>query len=272
MSYSTIDKTFGREAFGLDPVGYHAARPAYPGWVYDVLCERCGLRPHTPVFEIGAGTGIATRQLLELGAHPLVAIEPNERLADFLCKTIPNKDLTVVRSSFEDAVLPQSAFDLGISATAFHWLDEQTALKKIADLLRPGGWWVAVWNVFGDAGRPDAFHEATRELLNGPMGPSQDDRRIPFALDKEARLTALGQTNAFESLEYQSSEWSLVLDAAQTVNLYATYSNINIRPDREALLTGLGRIAREVFHDRVTRHMTTSLYLARRRSTGGPPS
>lgn len=268
MSNSTIDKTFGREAFGLDPAGYHASRPAYPDWVYQMLCERCGLRPNTAMFEIGAGTGLATRRLLELGANPLMAVEPDARLADFLAETVSDQALTVIRSAFEDAALPSAAFDLGFSATAFHWLDEEAALVKVADLLKPRGWWAAVWNVFGDPGRPDPFHEATKELLNGPMGPRREDRTIPFALDMEARLAALEHTRAFEDIEYRAGEWSLVLDPDQTVNLYATYSNINIRPDREAVLAGLGSIARDVFQGRVTRNMTTCLYLARRRSAG----
>ena len=40
----------------------------------------------------------------------------------------------------------------------------------------------------------------------------------------------------------------------------------NIRPDREAVLAELGRVARDEFHGRVTRNMVTSLYVARRRS------
>jgi len=261
---SVIDKEFGREAFGLDPAGYHAARPGYPEWVYDVLRERCGLGAGTAAFEIGAGTGIATRRLLEMGADPLVAIEPDHRLADFLEKTLPQEELAVIRSTFEDAVLPEAGFDLGFCATAFHWLHEETALAKVAGLLKPGGWWVMVWNIFGDSGRADPFHEATRLLLDGPVSPSRDDRAIPFALDKDARLAALEHTRAFDDVEHFTSTWSLVLDADQTVNLYATYSNINIRPDREVVLAELGRIARDEFQGCVTRNMTTRLYMARR--------
>ena len=71
MNKPSIDREFGRQAFGLDPRGYHAARPAYPDWVFEILCERCGLARDTATFEIGAGTGTATRRLLELGANPL---------------------------------------------------------------------------------------------------------------------------------------------------------------------------------------------------------
>lgn len=265
MSKSIISRAFGREAFGLDPAGYHAARPAYPDWVYEVLRERCGLRPGAASFEIGAGTGIATRRLLAGGANPLVAIEPDHRLADFLDKTIQDEALRVIRSSFEEVVLPDAGFDLGFCATAFHWLQEETALAKVAALLKSGGWWVMVWNVFGDPDRADPFHEATRLLLDGPVSPSREDRAIPYALDKDARLAALERTRAFDTMEHRTGAWSLDLDADQTEKLYATYSNVNIRPDRAAVLMELGRIAREEFQGRVTRNMITSLYIARRR-------
>jgi len=260
-----IDRAFGRQAFGADPGSYHAARPSYPDWVFEVLCERCGLAHGATTFEIGPGTGTATRRLLDLGANPLLAVEPDPRLATYLSETIRDEALRVIFSSFEEAALDAACFDLGISATAFHWLNEDVALTKVAELLRPGGWWAVVWNVFGDDGRPDPFHEATKALLNGPSSPSAGARSIPFALDAEARMAALERTRAFDAVEHQTSAWSLVLDPDQTVALYATYSNINIRRDREAVLAELGRVARDEFHGYVTRNLTTSLYIAQRR-------
>jgi len=265
MTEHFVPRTFGRQAFGLDPAGYDAARPAYPDWVFDFLRDRCGLAPHTATFEIGAGTGTATRRLLQLGANPLLAVEPDERLAAFLRKTIPDTALTVIVAPFEEAGLPEASFDLGLSATAFHWLSEDFALTKVTKLLRPGGWWAMLWNVFGDSRRPDPFHEATKFLVNQPLSPSAGNGEVPFALDAEARVAALERTQAFDLVEYQTSAWSLVLDPNETAALYATYSNINIRPDREHVLHELRRIAREEFQGRVTRNMVTSLYAARRR-------
>jgi hypothetical protein len=122
-----------------------------------------------------------------------------------------------------------------------------------------------VWNTFSDPHRPDPFHEATKMLLDGPSSPSAGAGDKPFALDAEARLAALERTHAFDTVEHRTSAWSLHLDPDQTVGLYATYSNINIRPDREALLTELCRIASDQLKGRVTRNMITSLYIARRR-------
>lgn len=264
-SLPAISKRLGREAFGADPAGYHTARPAYPDWVFEVLSDRCGLRPDTATFEVGAGTGIATRRLLDLGASPLIAVEPDERLAKFLEETIPDKALKVITSPFEDAILDEGYFDLGVSATAFHWLHEEQGLTKAAGLLRPGGWWVMVWNVFGDTGRADPFHDATKVLLDGPSAPSEGkDGRPHFALDAEARIAALQRTGAFDTILHRSEPWTLTLDPDQTVALYATYSNISIRPDKDAVLAELGRIARRDFSDGVTRNIVTSLYIARR--------
>jgi SAM-dependent methyltransferase len=259
-----ITRRVGRRIFGLDPGGYHNSRPGYPDWVYQTLCSRCGLGHGAATFEIGPGTGTATSRLLNLGANPLIAVEPDSRLAEFLGRNNPDPALKVTISTFEDADLEECAFDLGISATAFHWLEEDAALRKIARLLHPGGWWAAFWNVFGDDSRPDPFHLATKDLLGEPSNPAAGERGVPFGLDGEARLAALKATGAFEAADSRTSTWSLVLNAEQTVALYASYSNINVRPDREAVLAELGRIARDEFGGRVVRNMTTALYIARR--------
>ncbi len=218
------------------------------------------------MFEIGAGTGKATRRLLELGARPLVAIEPDARSAAYLRAANPDAALEVVIAPIEQAVLDQGAFELGVCATAFHWLDEPAALKTIACLLRPGGWWAAWWNVFGDD-RPDPFHEATKTLLGTLRSPSAGTRGIPFALDTAARIEAMRRSGAFDQIEHRSGAWSVELDPEQIAGLYATFSDLNARADRQAVLAELERIAREEFHGRVTRNMTTILYLAR--LTGG---
>jgi hypothetical protein len=265
MTEPFIQRSFGRHAFGEDPAGYDAARPAYPDWVFDLLRERCGLVSDAATFEIGAGTGTATRQLLAMGANPLVAVEPDERLAAFLRETIPDTRLIVLVAPFEEAVLQEAGFDLGLSATAFHWLEEDAALTKVATLLRPGGWWAMLANEFGNARLPDPFHEATTSLLGKLRNPAAGDGDVPFALDAAARFAALERTGSFDRVEHRTSTWSLVLDPDQTVALYATYSNITIRQDRADVLDELRRIARDEFHGCVTRNMITSLYVARRR-------
>jgi SAM-dependent methyltransferase len=263
---AALERSFGRQAFGADPANYDAARPGYPTWVFDTLRRDCGIGRRSAVLEIGAGTGKATLPLLTLGADPLVAIEPDARLARFLRAAAPSPALDVRVETFEAAEPPAGTFDLAVSATAFHWLDEAAALARIAALLKPGGWWAALWNVFGDDAYRDPFHEATRDLLAGPESPSQGLGDRAFALDAAARIAAIEGAGAFERVRYLTDHWPLVLTGDETARLYATYSNITARADRAAVLAGLRRIAEEDFGGRVVRNMTTVLYLARRRA------
>ena len=79
-----IDRREGRRLFGLNPEGYADARPPYPEEIYRFLVARGAIAPGTTTLEIGAGNGLATRRLIELGANPISVIEPDERFADVL--------------------------------------------------------------------------------------------------------------------------------------------------------------------------------------------
>ena len=272
-----MDREEGRRAFGADAAGYDGARPAYPETLYALLQERCGLREGTATVEIGPGTGLATRRLLELGARPLVAVEPDERLAAYLRANVKTatgdgRDALEVRAEdFESVELPETSFDLVVSATAFHWLDQAVALAKIGRLLRPGGWWAMWWTVFGDPGRPDPFHEATVKLVGSlSKSPSAGvSWRAPFALDETARREDLEAAGAFEEIRFERYDATLVLDPARVRALYATFSSVNLLPDadREALLDRLARIAADDFGGRVERKLITAVYTARRRAS-----
>ncbi|HJP61871.1 MAG TPA: rRNA adenine N-6-methyltransferase family protein, partial [Mucilaginibacter sp.] len=94
MNRPVIDQKFGRQAFGGDPAGYHAARPTYPDWVFETLVAHDCFAMGNATFEIGPGTGIATRKLFDIGANPVTAIEPDIRLAAFLQNSIGRKELS----------------------------------------------------------------------------------------------------------------------------------------------------------------------------------
>jgi SAM-dependent methyltransferase len=257
-----LERSFGRQAFGADPANYDAARPPYPDWVFERLAA-CGLGPGATVFEIGPGTGTAARRLLAAGAGQVVAIEPDPRLAAYLRSALASPALEVRNETFEAAGLPARVFDLGLAATSFHWLDEDAALARIAGLLKPGGWWAALWNSFGDNSLPDPFHDATDAVLNGNDSPSAGKGGVDYGLDVSRRTAALERAG-FEAITHETSHWPLRLDPEGVVRLYSTYSNIVARPDCDHVLAELRRIAADEFAGQVIRNMTTSLFLARR--------
>ena len=261
----TIPLNEGRRLFGHDPKVYAAARPEYPDVLFDRLKSRCGLTAGISVFEIGPGPGLATRRLLDFGVSLLLAIEPDPRLAIFLRETIGAGSLEIDQTSFEEAILPEAAFDLGVSATSFHWLEQASALAKVYRSLKPGGWWAMWWNHFGSE-EPDEFHRATDHLFVGTAdSPAwSDQKRIPFALDHDRRLEDLA-ANGFQDAEIDLWRSSLTCDTTSLVALYSTFSPVQaLEPNsRQQLLAGLAQIANEQFGGRVERPLITVLYTAR---------
>ncbi len=146
--------------------------------------------PGTATLEIGAGPGSATRRLIELGANPISVVEPDRRFAPMLTalRETTGADLSLISDAFEDVSLPAQSFDLVAAATSYHWLDPRTAVDKIANVLKPGGYVALWWNVFQDLERDDAFHDATLPLfVNQAISRSGAPDAIPFALDRAAR-------------------------------------------------------------------------------------
>lgn len=259
----------GRRVFGAVAATYDGARPRYPDAVFELLREHCGLGPGTRVFEVGPGTGLATRPLLAAGAA-VVAVEPDGRMAAVLRDSAGPERLQGVVAAFENADLPEAGFDLGCAATAFHWLDQRPALAKVTRLLRPGGYWAMWWHVFGDPEQPNPFHDATQQLL-APLGtnPSHPKGRTQhFGLDREDRMADLESVGQFEDLDFELLRWTLVVDAEQVRALYATFSHIAVLEEgkRERILDGLHEIAATQFGGRVERHMLTPLYTCRRKA------
>jgi SAM-dependent methyltransferase len=118
---------------------YDSARPSYPMGVYEALGDISGLT----VLDVGAGTGIATRQLTERGAR-VVAVDPGRAVLGKAVSHTPGLPAVVA----DGAVLPvrDEATDLVCFAQSWHWLDEATRVDEVSRVLRPGGRWAGWWS------------------------------------------------------------------------------------------------------------------------------
>ena len=78
-----IDRSEGRRlCSGSNPEGYDDARPQYPDTIYQIHDRARGAATRgSATLEIGAGSGLATRRLIECGADPITVVEPDERFA-----------------------------------------------------------------------------------------------------------------------------------------------------------------------------------------------
>lgn len=206
-------------SFGAAAARYDRHRPRYPRDLLTAVVTAPGPR----VLDVGAGTGIASAQLAELGADVL-AVEPDAQMA----AVASAKGIAVEVAPFEQWDAAGRTFDAVVFAQSFHWVDPEPALAKVTALLRPGGCLALLWNriLAVDPG-PDVFAQAFAGIVT--------DHRRPSVAVEDTVVTVLNragfaprQHRVVEDLHYTGPQW---------VDMVTTYSNVLTLPaDRQTTL------------------------------------
>jgi len=139
--------------------------------------------------------------LLENGNH-VYAVEPNvdmRQAGERLLSEFPN--FTSVNGSAEATTLPDGSVDFVTSAQAAHWFDRKRTRREFARILKPGGWFVLLWNerevdttpflrdyeqlllTFG-TDYEDVRHERTTDSVNEFFDPLPYQERV-FAMRQQ---------------------------------------------------------------------------------------
>ena len=109
------------DSFGAAARIYDARRPRYPDQLIDDLLSRGA----QTVLDVGAGTGIASEQLLGKGVNVL-AVEPDPRMAEIARR----KGIPIEIAMFENWDPAERSFDLVVFGPSFHWVNPDIALPK----------------------------------------------------------------------------------------------------------------------------------------------
>ncbi len=268
MNDKQVAKTRDRRwAFDRDAVAYELGRPPYPNRVYEFMVEIGALGPGTRVLEIGPGTGLATSALLARGAT-VDAIELGANLAERLRNHLPDPRLTVTVGDVHTIALPASAYDTVVAATTFHWLDVPTLLPRLAASLRPGGWLVIWWNVFGDPGVTTPFRNRVdriyRERMPQEWRPADE---IPRAMRVEERIAELTRDGHFTDPVHEMVRWTARFDRDGVRALFATFPNV-VELESDARATHLDALAGAVDAEGgvIDDPFVTAVYAVRSRS------
>ncbi|MDX3099117.1 methyltransferase domain-containing protein [Streptomyces sp. ME01-24h] len=133
------------QSFDTVAAQYAAARPGYPGELFDAVEEISG-RPFAgaTVLDVGAGTGIATALIRARGAH-VTAVEPGAGMAAQLRAGQP--EVPIVRADGDALPFASGVADFVTYAQAWHWTDPVKSAPEAARVLRPGGALALWWNV-----------------------------------------------------------------------------------------------------------------------------
>lgn len=222
-----------RLSFGAIAAKYHRFRAplsaAAVDWLVPAGCAAAA--------ELGAGTGLFTRQLAE--RVPRVhAVEPDERMRGELAAACP--DVTVLDGSAERVPLPDASVDAVFAVGAWHWFEPVRAVPEIARVLRRGGVLAVAWNIRAAA----VPWVAELDRLVRRRFPS-DRRPGRFVLPGDA---------PFGEPEREVIPWSYPMTPGELVESLSTYSHVIMLPQKQ----------RDAVLDAVREHLATHPDLAGR--------
>lgn len=229
---------------------YAAGRPDYPAALYDTLASQLGRSlAGIHVVDLGAGTGIASRQMAERGAV-VTAVELSEPMITQLAATSPR--VRPVRGTATALPLRRHCADLVTSAQAWHWMDPALAIPELLRVLRPGGVFAAWWNLtHRDSGweheqerRIEAVDPQWRQTGSGPHGERDDE----FA--------------AYPGLSVATHEfaWQRTIPLDRHLENLASKSYIAELPNREEFLRAeRATLAKQFPGEKVTERFSTHM-------------
>ncbi|HEX2739161.1 MAG TPA: class I SAM-dependent methyltransferase [Rubrobacter sp.] len=259
-----------RKVFDEAALLYDEARPGYPDELFDDVVSLSGIPPEGRILEIGCGTGQATVPFARRGYHVL-CIELGENMAALARRNLRMYPQVGVRTGdFEKVPLQESAFDLAVSATAFHWLDKSIAYPKVARSLVPGGAISLFWNEHVHSDASDGFFEAAQRIYEREapeiVGP-EDYKGLPRPDEVPDRTGEIQNTGLFGEVIIRSYLWDVPYDAKSYLRVLNTYSgHRSLRDDsRERLFRGIGDLIDSEYGGSIVKGYLTTLYVAPRK-------
>jgi SAM-dependent methyltransferase len=244
---------------------YDRARPGYPVALFDGVVS---FAPDSPrVLEVGAGTGKATVPLAERGLE-VAALEPSAEMAAVARRNCARlRRVTVRVARFETWPAEREAFQLVVSAQAWHWIDAEVRYSKAHEVLSPGGALAVFWN------RPRWEANPLRERVDevyARCAPDLKAREPGFPGLKEPRVDAeraaeIEASGLFGAVTRRSYHWSKCYSTQEWLMLLQTQSDHRMLPCalRAKLLEGVAQVIDEESSSMVMDYVTR-LYLARR--------
>jgi len=125
---------------------YVKYRPGYPSEVIEFLKSAGELSGSSVIADVGAGTGIFTKLLLDAG-YRVYAVEPNQPMRDAAVEQLSTYNkFTPVDGTAEATTLADKSIDLIVCAQAFHWFNDAKTKVEFSRILKPDAKAALIWN------------------------------------------------------------------------------------------------------------------------------
>jgi SAM-dependent methyltransferase len=237
----TSDTPDRAHSFGSVAHQYNAARPSLPLEINTTL----GLSRSAHVVEIAAGTGLATRTLVQSGAH-VIAVEPDDDMRTVLQAESPSVDAR--SGSGEDLPVDDAWADVVVIVNAWHWVDTERGTREAARVLRDGGSFAVVKNGLDD-NNPTLTQ--LRDLRRASRGATHQRSRWMSTSLRETLPESSAAADLFDDAVTTAFHWTWPRTIEQIVELMGTFSGVITASadDQRQIAADTARLAAELADD-----------------------
>lgn len=212
-----------RETFNKSEENYDRYRPGYPEELFNDIISYSGLKEDSTVIEVGTGTGQATFPFILKGCN-VTGIELGDRLSEYTRKKYSDyENFNIITGDFCNVELLSGSCDLIFSATAFHWLPFEEAVRRVKKALCPGGTFALFWNHPFPNREDDPTNTASRKVYDKYRPSSK--KQVEFSEDNLAVWTERLKEAGFDFAEAKLYRRKRVLTTDQYIGLLNTYSD-----------------------------------------------
>ncbi|AEA68222.1 Conserved hypothetical protein [Pseudomonas brassicacearum subsp. brassicacearum NFM421] len=219
-----------QQGYSTEASTYTKGRPDYPSEICTWLRDTLDISPESTVIDLGAGTGKFTRLLDSLDID-VIAVEPVRAMRVEFAKHLP--DTRILAGTAESIPLEDRAADALICAQAFHWFANETTLREIHRVLKPGGRLGLIWNVRDES---VDWVAAITKIITPYEGDAPRFHTGNWQLPFKGHYFSEPELTCFKQIHAGSAE-SVILDRFLSVSFIAALPPAEKKVVTEKLLT-----------------------------------
>jgi SAM-dependent methyltransferase len=212
---------------------YVKYRPSYPAAMIPFFEASLGLKQGQRIVDIGSGTGLFAKPLLEQG-YAVTCIEPNDDMRRAGEQELGRfAGFTSRKHKGEQTGLRGQSVDLITVAQAFHWMDPMATKKEFNRILKADGHIVLAWNL---RQHTTAFMKAYHDLKERYRIEETTARR-----DDEETLTAFFAPKTMQVQRFENNQL-LNFEELKGQLLSASYIPLPGHPLYEEMIASLAEL------------------------------
>ena len=209
---------------------YAQYRPSYSQFVLDAFLG-CASGPASVLrcADVGAGTGIWTRQMLGRGVE-VDAVEPNDAMRAEGERQSLGLSVHWHAGSAEHTGLGSCQYNIVTMASSFHWPDFDESIKEFCRILLPNGLFMALWNTRRYESNPLLVDIETYLLTLVPGMKRISSGRSDFCATLTDRLLQCGR---FGDVIYVEGRHTEIQTPAHYIGLWESVNDVRVQAGEE---------------------------------------